>query len=303
MRVFAIKQRGLSMMSEKAFAKEKQLQQTIEENLDLLFGLQYVRSEMVVEDFRLDTVAYDRDAGSFVILEFKPGTSYSVVDQGMAYLAAMLRNKAEFVLEYSERMAQNLKRADVDWSQSRVMFVAPSFTRYQIAAIMADMPIELWEVRRYEPNVLSVRAVETPAGTASIKEPKLSEKVKSVATEVKVYTVDDLIRADWGRTRELADLLVEGMQQAWPECETRYRKYFFYFMLPDKTRLAEAIPQKRGIQAYVTPKLRKLPPSGLKFEDCSQVGRWVMGNSRVRLRTAEDVEEFVLLVQRLYRKR
>ena len=51
----------------------------------------------------------------------------------------MLNNKADFILEYNEKAvnisATPLKRQDVDWSQSRVIFVTPEFTKYQQHAI------------------------------------------------------------------------------------------------------------------------------------------------------------------------
>ncbi len=63
----------------------------------------------------------------------------------------MLNNKADFILEYNERKKENLKRDDVDWSQSRVLFLANSFTSYQQNAInFKDLPIELWEVKKFD---------------------------------------------------------------------------------------------------------------------------------------------------------
>jgi hypothetical protein len=58
----------------------------------------------------------------------------------------MLNNKADFILEYNENCKDTLKRDDIDWSQSKVIFVSPSFTTYQKEAInFKDLPIELWK--------------------------------------------------------------------------------------------------------------------------------------------------------------
>ena len=43
----------------------------------------------------------------------------------------MLNNKSDFILEYNERLNQSLRRDDVDWSASRVIFVSLSFNAYQ----------------------------------------------------------------------------------------------------------------------------------------------------------------------------
>ena len=59
------------------------------------------------------------------------------IDQGYAYLSLLLNNKAEFILKYNETKEKEyfLKKDNVDWSQSRVIFIAPQFTTYQRKAI------------------------------------------------------------------------------------------------------------------------------------------------------------------------
>jgi len=52
-----------------------------------------------------------------------------VVDQGVAYLNLMHNNKADFILEHIQAfLSQSVKKQDVDWSQSRIIFIAPEFT-------------------------------------------------------------------------------------------------------------------------------------------------------------------------------
>jgi hypothetical protein len=48
----------------------------------------------------------------------------------MACLNVMLNNKADFILENPSSSPNSLKREDVDWSQSMVIFIAPEFTKY-----------------------------------------------------------------------------------------------------------------------------------------------------------------------------
>jgi hypothetical protein len=55
-----------------------------------------------------------------------------------------------FIVEYNEQLKKNLQRTDLDWTQTRVAFVSPSFTENQILATnFKDIAIELWEVKRY----------------------------------------------------------------------------------------------------------------------------------------------------------
>jgi hypothetical protein len=66
--------------------------------------------------FITSCASLDNENKSFVIIEYKIDQSFSVIDQGYAYLGLLLNNKAEFILEYNERKSLSLKRGDVDWS-------------------------------------------------------------------------------------------------------------------------------------------------------------------------------------------
>jgi hypothetical protein len=109
-------------------------------------------------------LAFDKESGAFVIIEYKKERNFSVVDQGVAYLNLMLNNKADFILEYNEAFSgQPLKRENVDWSQSRIIFIAPEFTRHQQYAIgFKDLGIQLWEVHKYSNGLLVFNEAKSP---------------------------------------------------------------------------------------------------------------------------------------------
>lgn len=131
MDLFSIEKASTRVKVDKnSFKLEKDIQALVEQNVDTLFDLEFVSTEFTVGEFRLDTLAFDNASSSFVIIEYKKGSSYSVVDQGYSYLSAMLNNKAEFILEYNEVTKSTLKRSTVDWSSSKVLLVSPSFNSY-----------------------------------------------------------------------------------------------------------------------------------------------------------------------------
>jgi len=186
----------LTRVNEKRFNLERDLQKLTEANLQEIFGLEFVagalNKQLVIQGFELDTLAFDPETRSFVIIEYKRDKSFSVIDQGYNYLALMLNNKAEFILEYNERKGSNLKRNDVDWSQSRVIFVAPSFTTYQRGAIaFKDLPIELWEVTLYQNNLILFNQIKPPEASESIQKVTKSKTVKTISQQIKTYTLED----------------------------------------------------------------------------------------------------------------
>ena len=153
MNVFSLNNNKLKSVKSIPFKREKDIQNIIENHTELLFGIEFVTSEFIIEEFRIDTLCFDVESSSFVIVEYKKGSSYSVIDQGYSYLSKMLNNKSEFILEYNERKNKTLKRDEIDWSQSRIIFISPSFNSYQKHSVnFKDIPFELWEIKGYHNN-------------------------------------------------------------------------------------------------------------------------------------------------------
>ena len=155
MKLFCINKDVLEEVDGVPFPLEKDIQKLIETNVKTIFGLTFIRSELSVGKYRIDTLCYDEENNSFVIIEYKKGSSYSVIDQGFTYLQLLLNNKSDFVLNLSQFFKKILGKDDIDWSQSRIIFVSTSFNSYQKDSVnFKDLPFELWEVKRYSNNTI-----------------------------------------------------------------------------------------------------------------------------------------------------
>jgi predicted transport protein len=192
MDLYQITKSGLKAVEKSAFDLEKDIQALVEANLGNLFDLQFVSSEFTVGEFRIDTLGFDEEASAFVIIEYKKGSSYSVVDQGYSYLSTMLESKAEFILEFQERTGKALKRDEVDWTQSRVIFVSPAFNTYQKNSVnFRDMPFELWEIRRYSNDMIGLEQHKPTSKESVEKISKSSSVISSVSSEIEVVEESD----------------------------------------------------------------------------------------------------------------
>ena len=157
MNIYSIEENGLLEVSTVAFTNEKEIQSIVESNLKAIFDLEFIATEFPVNNFRLDTLAYDSENNSFVIIEYKNSHSYSVVDQGYTYLSVLLDRKADFVLQYVTKTGNQISLNDIDWSLSRVIFIAPNFNTYQIGSVnFSDIPFELWEIKKYQNKTISL---------------------------------------------------------------------------------------------------------------------------------------------------
>jgi predicted transport protein len=189
MEVFNIKNNKVEVVELNPFKLEKDIQDVIEKNTESFFGLEFVRSEFPIGEFRIDTLCFDNETNSFVLIEYKKGSSYSVIDQGYSYLSLMLNNKSEFIIEYNERLNKTLKRDDVDWTQSRILFISQSFSSYQRNSVnFKNLPFELWEIKRFdnETIVLNKHNSTSKESIDTISNVESSTLIESVSKEIQV---------------------------------------------------------------------------------------------------------------------
>ncbi len=232
MPVFKINNSKLSEVKNVSFPLEKELQDITEKNLDNIFNLEFVSSEFKLNNFRIDTVAFDREIKSFVIIEYKRDKNYSVIDQGYSYLSLMLNNKADFILEYNEKTNHTLKKNDVDWSQSKVLFVSSAFTPYQRNAIgFKDLPIEIWEVKKYDNGTIFYNQLKPLEADESIKTISKNKTVEKVNKEIKEYSFDDIFKKDWIKPRELFDKLREDILEIDERIEEKINKFYIGYKI------------------------------------------------------------------------
>lgn len=171
MNIFNLNNNQLLHINEKYFKLEKEIQYLFEKNLSTITDFIFIKSEFTIKNRRIDTLAFDPENKSFVIIEYKKDKNYSVVDQEVSYLNLMLEYKAEFIIEYNENLNQTLKREEVDWSQSKIIFVAPNFSDDQKQSTnFKDFAIELWEIKYFENNIILINPIKKSKSAPSIKQ-------------------------------------------------------------------------------------------------------------------------------------
>ena len=171
-------------LKEIRFTSEKEMQHFCEKNMEQMLGLQFIASEFRVAQFRFDSVAYNPVSTAFNIIEYKNDKNFSVVDQGYSYISTLLQHKADFVLRYNQIFNINKRLEDFDWTQVRVLFIAPSYTVHQLNSInFNDLPMQLWRIKRYERGIIQFEQIKPTSTVASISGYS-SMPANSVATKV-----------------------------------------------------------------------------------------------------------------------
>lgn len=231
MAIFKISDKTLIPIKNIPFAREKEIQRITEQNIEIILGLKFICSEFSIGNFRLDTIGFEEETNSFAIIEYKKDLNFSIVDQGCTYLSLMLNHKAEFVLMHNERADSSCRKNDFDWSQSKVIFISPSFTPYQIeAANFKDLPIELWEVHLYSNDTIRYNKIKSQRTTASLKAiSKASKTIEKVATEIKVFTEDAILNDVEDEIKEAYMLIKNIIYQVNSDIEERVKKSMVCF--------------------------------------------------------------------------
>ncbi len=287
----------LTEVEEKVFKLEREIQKVFEENLNTIMGLTLVKSEFSIKNKRIDTLAFDNQSNAFIIIEYKRDRSLSVVDQGFTYLSLMLENKADFIIEYNETLKQNLKREDVDWSQTRVAFVSTSFTENQILATnFKDIAIELWEIKRFENDLLSVNAIKKTRSAESIKPVmQQDEALKKVITEIKVYTEEEHIASTTEEIAELYKRFRDAILNLTDGIEIKPQK--FYIAFKKDANVVDISLQKRTLKLWINAKFGSIDDAKKIAKDVSKIGHLGNGDYELQVNTGKDLEYIMSLIK------
>lgn len=245
MDLYKLNKNKLSPIDQDQFKLEKDIQNIVEQNSEEIFNLQLVKSEFAIKNYRIDSLCFDQETNSFVIIEYKKGSSYSVIDQGFSYLSTMLNNKSDFVLEYNESTNSGLKRDQVDWTQSRVIFISTSFNSFQTDSVnFKDIPFELYQVKRFKGGVISINQISSKS-KESIKSVKaINIDNNKVLDQVSVYDEDSQLKGSSQRIRELYFQLKERMS-SWQDVKFKTTKNYVSVGRGNKTKIYINIQKER----------------------------------------------------------
>jgi predicted transport protein len=305
MKLYSVKDKKLTSISSQNFKLEKEIQEIVEENLSLLFNLELVKSEFKIKNFRIDSLGFDRENKSFVIVEYKKDRNFSVIDQGYTYLSLMLNNKSDFILEYNENCDDNLRRGDIDWSQSRVIFISPQFTEYQKNSVnFKDVPFELWEIKRYQNGMIGFNQHKTTSeesiSTTIIEDTE--SVVGSVTKEIKVRSEEDHINQSkvQDSVKEVYNEFRSRILNLGDDIEIVPRKMYIGFKR--KTNFVDINIGKTGLWCWINMKKGELDDPKNHCRDVSNIGHYGNGDYDFSVNEKSDMDYIMFLVKQSYNK-
>ena len=215
-------------------------------------------------------MAFDNESGVFVIIEYKKDRHFSVIDQGVAYLNLMLIHKTEFLYAYYKKTAKMLEKEDIDWTQSRIIFITPEFTKYQHYAIgFKDLGIQLWEAHKYSNGLLvfnEVKSLFTKEPLTTIA--KRNPAAKKIAEEIKVYNEEDLLEIAEEKVKELYQELKAAVTNLGSDVEVRPTKMYIAFRR--KKGFAGVVVLRSKLKVYLSIDISQLQDPLKKGKRCQE---------------------------------
>jgi len=303
MNLYSLKEKTLSPVKTVPFKLEKDIQALVENNMKELFGLQFVKSELTIKNFRFDSLAYNEENKSFVIVEYKKDKAFSVIDQGYTYMSLMLNNKSDFILEYNETCGKNLKRDDVDWSQSRVIFISPFFTEYQKHSInFKDVPFEIWEIKKYDNGLIGFQQHKTTSDVSiSTIENDNTDMVGNVTKEVKVYTEDSIL-ADRKVSDEIKELYFSLKERICNLDDITMNPRSHYIGFKRNRNVVDLDFQKKNLWLWLNLKKGELDDPKKLTRDVSNLGHFGNGDYELKVFPDTDLDYVMFLINQSYKK-
>lgn len=189
-------QNGIRQLNSSTAVLEKELQNLIEQNMEIFFGVRFLKSEYAIRNGRMDSIGIDED-NCPVIFEYKRSSNENVINQGLFYLDWLLDHKADFKLLVIEKLGMEAAE-QIDWSIPCVICVANDFTKYDLHAVnQMQRNIKLVKYQKYDRDLILFEHLNAPA-VKSITETEDGAERKNCNEKThleKLETAQESIRA------------------------------------------------------------------------------------------------------------
>ena len=281
-------------LKQKDFKNEKELQIFFERNIETILGYKLIDTEFSVGNFRIDSLAFDEETKSFRIIEYKNVRNASLVDQGYTYLKLMLERKADFVLQYNIKTKLSLTIKDIDWSQSRIIFVSPIFTVYQLNATdFKNIPVDLVKVTRYEENIIEIDFIKKMSNV-KIQDIQTDSIQNEVNNEIIVYTEEEHLSKVSENIRNIYEKLKNRILEL-DDIDVEAKKLYIAFK--GSRNITDIEFHKNKLKIYINMKKDSLNDPLKIAKDISNKGHWGNGDYCVEINNEDDIDNIIPLIK------
>ncbi len=280
------------------FATEKELQTLVERNLEEIFGCRLVATEFStgsVHSGRIDSLALSED-GNPVIIEYKKVENSNLVTQGLFYLDWLKDHKGDFQIA----VQRNLGDVEINWSNIRVICIAPSFDRYSLHAVNhMGVGLELWQYHRYANGVLEIEEIFRGSDQAKkSKQPGSFSSSSKNDQDQPSYSFEQHVAKTSDSLRAIASDLDEFIRGLNPSVVCVPQKHYIAYKFAKNIACMEVLGKK--IKVWVPLAYRPDMPDFTK--DVSSIGHYGTGDLEILVSSTSELDSAFALIREAYLK-
>ncbi|MFH1877508.1 MAG: DUF5655 domain-containing protein [Candidatus Omnitrophota bacterium] len=307
MPLFEISGQKLTPVEQTNFNIEKELQGLIEKNLGTIFNCQFIVSEFTTGALhagRIDTLALSEDSNP-VIIEYKKIESSDLINQSLFYLSWIQDHRGDFEIAVQKQIGHKI---EVDWSDIRVICMAPNYKKYDLHAVQVmGANIELWKYRRFSNSTIYLEEVFKKScslsemGNANKNPVMVAAGKKAFQTRMLGgHSFEKTLEGKPAKIKELALSIQDYIMGLDASMEQSPKKYYIAYKISQNIVCMEI--QKKNIRLFL-----KLSPSDIhtapdNYKDVSNIGHFGTGDVEFTITSEKDLEIVKPYIEMAYRK-
>ena len=290
---------GVKQLSSTQVSLEKELQNLIEKNMEVFFGVRFLKSEYTITKIggRMDSIGIDEN-NCPVIFEYKRSSSDNVINQGLFYLDWLLDHQADFRLLVNEKLGKDAPE-EIDWAAPCVICVANEFTKYDIYAVnQMQRNIKLVKYRKFDDDLILFEFLNTPSikpsstELASLPDNDDNYSKKNYKTHLdKLKIIPEKIKILYTNTCNYIESLGDDIA-------VNQLKYYIAYKKIQNLICIEVYNDHLNIFVKLNPDDIKLEEGFI--EDVREIGHYGTGDVRIIIKNDNQLEKVKYLLEKAY---
>lgn len=293
-KLFKIKGKVEELQS-KQVTLEKELQKLLEENMTTFFGVTFLKSEYRITNGRMDSIGIDEN-NCPVIFEYKRSVNENVINQGLFYLDWLLDHKADFTLLVMEVLGK-AKAEMIDWSMPCVICIANDFTKFDEHAVnQMQRNIKLVRYRKFGEDLIAFEHINAPQVQPLIFEDTATKPIKKNNWKDKDFNQYYSEAGD--KSRNIYESVRNYILSLGDDISENHLKLYVAFKKAKNFVCAEVYQKGVFLHLRLNPETVELIPGFI--ENVRDKGHWGTGDLRIILKTMDDFEKAIPIIERAY---
>lgn len=282
------------------YAYERELQTLVEKNMELFFGVRFIKSEYAITDGRMDSIGLDENF-SPVIFEYKRSLNENVINQGLFYLDWLLDHKGNFKVLVQETLGHDVANK-IDWSQPSVICIASDFTKFDLHAVkQINRNIKLVKYICFDNDLLSFEHLNAPTVLATHQLVSTTEDdTDTTSIAQPKYDINHLMKVEKAPDdiRAIYDTVCEFAQELGDDVVTSQQKYYLAFKRVKNFLCVEVFRKNVVLTLKLDPKTEIIEKGFSR--DMSNIGHYGTGDYQITITNQADVDRALPYIRKSY---